>query len=135
MITNEELIEWVGKQHVWVGDAISTFYKEGKFKEDDVERFADTCLLELKKQANRVEVKDLNLLKHNEQGSLVLCSISNVEWVNALKSGQSLEFSPQGITVVYGDNGAGKSSYIRIIKQIANVKTRWNKKFMHLLIK
>ena len=124
MITNEEIIEWVEKQHIWVGDAISTFYKEGKFKEDDVERFADTCLLELKKQANRVEVKDLNLLKHNEQGSLALCSISNVEGVNALKSGQSLKFSPQGITVVYGDNGAGKSSYIRIIKQISNAKYR-----------
>ena len=115
MITNEELIEWVEKQHVWVGDAISKFYKEGKFKEDDVERFADACLLELKNQANRIEVKDLNLLKHNEQGSLVLYSISNIEGVNALKSGKLLKFSPQGIMVVYGDNGAGKSS-ISLIK-------------------
>lgn len=53
---------------------------------------------------------------------MALCSIKNVEGVNALKAGQSLEFSPQGITVVYGDNGSGKSGYIRIVKQISNAR-------------
>lgn len=78
----------------------NAFYKVGTFNEEDVERFADICLLEQKKQANIVEVKDLNLFKYNEQGSLVLCSINNIEGVNDLKSCQSLEFSPQGIMVV-----------------------------------
>ncbi len=78
----------------------NAFYKVGTFNEEDVERFADICLLEQKKQANIVEVKDLNLFKYNEQGSLVLCSINNIEGVNDLNSCQSLEFSPQGIMVV-----------------------------------
>lgn len=124
MVTNEELIEWAGKQHCWVSDAIKTFYENGKFEEEDVVRFADECLLEQAGEARRSDLSGLNLLQHGKQGNLSLCSISNVEGVNALKSGQLLEFSPQGITVVYGDNGAGKSGYIRIIKQISNARYR-----------
>ena len=122
MITNEELIDWIGKQHYWVSDAVKTFYEKGKFEENDIERFAEYCLLEQEGQVKRADLTGLNLLQHGQQGSLALCSISNVEGVNALKAGQSLEFSPKGITVVYGDNGAGKSGYIRIVKQISNAR-------------
>ena len=122
MITNEELIDWIGKQHYWVSDAVKTFYEKGKFEENDIERFAEYCLLEQEGQVKRADLTGLNLLQHGQQGSLALCSISNVEGVNALKAGQSLKFSPKGITVVYGDNGAGKSGYIRIVKQISNAR-------------
>lgn len=122
MVSNENLIEWAGKQHYWLSDAIKTFYEKGKFEVKDVERFAETCLLEQAGKGKRIDLTGLNLLEHGQQGSLTICGISNVEGVNALKAGQSLNFSPKGITVVYGDNGAGKSGYIRIVKQISNAK-------------
>ena len=122
VITNEMLIGWAGKQHYWVGDAMKTFYEKGLFDENDIERFADECFLEQAGEGTRVDLTGLNFFQHGEQGSLALCSIKNVEGVNALKAGQSLEFSPQGITVVYGDNGSGKSGYIRIVKQISNAR-------------
>src|SRR5690606_18996863 len=44
-----------------------------------------------------------------------LVSIFHHRGVNALAENQTLNFAP-GLTVVYGDNGAGKTGYIRILK-------------------
>jgi energy-coupling factor transporter ATP-binding protein EcfA2 len=42
--------------------------------------------------------------------------LSNVQNVNRLKSGSSLDFCPNGLTIVYGRNGSGKSGYVRILR-------------------
>jgi len=47
-----------------------------------------------------------------------LLQIRNVRNVNALVTDQELTFGPIGLTVVYGDNGSGKSGYARLIKQM-----------------
>ena len=36
--------------------------------------------------------------------------------VNALASGQGLTFAAGGLTIVYGDNGSGKSGFVRVLK-------------------
>lgn len=46
-----------------------------------------------------------------------LKEIRSVNQVNALQPDQTLTFGSQGITVVYGDNGSGKSGYARLLKQ------------------
>ncbi|MFV8327301.1 AAA family ATPase [Flavobacterium sp. ZS1P14] len=51
------------------------------------------------------------------KGDLVLKELKNVEGVNALIEGQIIEFS-QFLTIIYGANGSGKSSYIRLLKKI-----------------
>ena len=40
-----------------------------------------------------------------------------LENVSAVQRGQSLDFSPTGLTIVFGNNAAGKSSYARVLKQ------------------
>lgn len=42
--------------------------------------------------------------------------------VNALASDQDLTFNASGLTVVYGDNGAGKSGYARILKHACRAR-------------
>lgn len=42
--------------------------------------------------------------------------LSNLQNVNRLKSGSSLEFCPNGLTIVYGRNGSGKSGYVRVLR-------------------
>lgn len=48
--------------------------------------------------------------------SVALEKIKNVAGVNQLASGQTLEFEKNGLTIVYGQNGTGKSGYTRILK-------------------
>ena len=47
-----------------------------------------------------------------------LHSISEPMHVNALSTTTALTFPKRGLTVVYGDNGSGKSGYARLLKRI-----------------
>lgn len=49
--------------------------------------------------------------------SVSLKSISEVAGVNQLADGQALTLETNGITIVYGPNGTGKSGYTRILKK------------------
>lgn len=44
-------------------------------------------------------------------------SLTNVEGVNALTENQTIELTPN-LTVIYGTNGAGKSGYVRLLKNV-----------------
>lgn len=52
----------------------------------------------------------------------VILSISETRNVNRLASDQELPFAPAGITLMYGDNGSGKSGYSRILKQLCRAR-------------
>ena len=54
--------------------------------------------------------------------SIAICSVGDLQGVNALLGGQTLEFSPTGMTIVYGDNGSGKSGYARLLKKIVGAR-------------
>jgi ABC-type cobalamin/Fe3+-siderophores transport system ATPase subunit len=54
--------------------------------------------------------------------SVTLKAISQVENVNALAGKQTLSFCDKGITTVYGDNGSGKSGYVRILKSACRAR-------------
>ncbi|MGZ8983078.1 MAG: AAA family ATPase [Methylotenera sp.] len=51
-----------------------------------------------------------------EDSSVSLASLGPVSNVSALTDGQEITFKPTGMTIIYGDNGAGKSSYTKILK-------------------
>ena len=57
-----------------------------------------------------------------ENPSVRLISIAKTEHVNALSSDQPLTFEPNGLTIVYGDNGSGKSGYARLLKRITRAR-------------
>ena len=51
-----------------------------------------------------------------------LTRISNVRGVNALVEGEHIDFGP-GLTLLYGENGTGKTGYARILKRIAGSRS------------
>lgn len=56
------------------------------------------------------------------RSAITLTSIAQVCGVNRLAASQTLPFAPSGITVVYGDNGVGKSGYARILKRACRAR-------------
>ena len=50
---------------------------------------------------------------------IMLTQISDIKGIGALAPREPLSFG-DGLTVVYGQNGCGKSSYVRILKALAN---------------
>jgi len=57
-----------------------------------------------------------------EDRSVGIVSIAKPEHVNALASDQPLTFELHGLTIVYGDNGSGKSGYARLLKRITRAR-------------
>lgn len=51
-----------------------------------------------------------------------ICSIHSVSNINALNSTSRLDFGHDGITIIYGENGSGKSGYSRILKNACHAK-------------
>ena len=51
-----------------------------------------------------------------------LVSMKNMRHVNAIAENQRLPFSVAGITVIYGDNGSGKSGYSRVLKRACRAR-------------
>lgn len=48
--------------------------------------------------------------------TVALTALGNLSGVGVVASGQVLTFAPAGLTIVYGLNAAGKSSYVRLLK-------------------
>ncbi|MGW7773265.1 AAA family ATPase [Pseudomonas machongensis] len=51
-----------------------------------------------------------------------LCNIHHAQNINAISSESSLPFSHNGLTLIYGENGSGKSGYTRILKNACFAK-------------
>jgi energy-coupling factor transporter ATP-binding protein EcfA2 len=51
-----------------------------------------------------------------------LVEVRQPDHVNALESNEPLTFGLHGVTIVYGDNGSGKSGYARLLKRIARAR-------------
>lgn len=51
-----------------------------------------------------------------------LLAIKNMRFVNAIAENQHLPFSSSGLTVIYGDNGSGKSGYSRVFKRACRAR-------------
>jgi energy-coupling factor transporter ATP-binding protein EcfA2 len=55
-------------------------------------------------------------LSSNEANGSSFVSLSGIEGVNALVEDQTINFNER-LTVIYGENGSGKSGYIRLLKK------------------
>jgi len=58
----------------------------------------------------------------SDRSRVVINSLANLVNANRLATGQTLSFALQGVTVIYGDNGSGKSGYCRVLKKLCRVR-------------
>ncbi len=56
-------------------------------------------------------------VKNDSEKVPSILRLHDLENVSAVEKGQSLHFAATGMTVVFGNNAAGKSSYARVLKQ------------------
>ena len=122
----ETILHWSKDRPLWQRDALRRIIVNGHLTE------ADFCeLVELCKQGKgapagamkAVPLENAHLPANPGQTAAVsLLSIADVTGVNNLAAGQALSFEPNGITIIYGDNGAGKSGYARILKRACRAR-------------
>ena len=120
----QEILTWSAERPTWQRDALRRLVASGELSDDDINELTEIC----KGDHGLVEKPEAKLLakEHvpNAGGTAAAVSLSSIfhhHGVNALAEDQTLKFAP-GLTIVYGDNGAGKTGYIRILKQACRAR-------------
>lgn len=120
----ESILDWSQGRPTWQRDALRRIIVKGKLDDNDYKELAKLC----KECRSRNNVKP-NLLDKNHlpanpgaDAPVSLNSIKNIIGVNNLSTDQLLTFEPNGITIIYGHNGAGKSGYARILKRACRAR-------------
>lgn len=120
------LIEWANGQDGWVRLATAKVLDEAAAVGDaDVDALYAQYLSE--KGLSDEPAAKVELLASAGQGVedgavLRLVRLDSVAGVNALAHEQVIEFNPH-LTVIFGENGAGKTGYTRVLKRAAKTRS------------
>ena len=121
----ESILVWSKDRPVWQRDALRRIIAKGRLDNADTMELVELCKLAHggKSSLKPVPLEKAHLPANPGQGSAVtLLSVSSVNGVNNLAPDQALHFEANGLTVIYGDNGAGKSGYARILKRACRAR-------------
>ena len=122
----QSLVDWANGQDGWVRalvDAILTAPSE--VSEATLQSVYDRYLSEKglsDADAEPVEALAIGEAQVASKSPLTVDRLSAISGVNALAAGQEIEFNPN-LTIVFGENGSGKTGYTRILKTLADVRT------------
>ncbi|HGE2318757.1 TPA: AAA family ATPase [Pseudomonas aeruginosa] len=126
MTVLDDILNWSRDRPAWQRDALRRLVEKGELTEDDIAALTEICKAAhgLAEAQGGVPLDTAHLPNRNAaQGAVALESIFHHEGVNALAQDQTLKFGPR-LTVVYGDNGAGKTGYTRILKTACRARGR-----------
>lgn len=120
------LPKWANEQDGWcrtiAGDVLKSRVQPADL---DIDRYLRLLLSEKKLSEEAFEAVakiEEKQLAGNPLEAVRLDSLKVGDGVNALKSGTQIDFAP-GVTVIFGENGSGKSGFVRVLKRAAGVRT------------
>jgi len=117
----KRVLAWSKSRPLWQQDALRRIVVDGSPDDQVITEILALCKNEHGDKsvtATPEPLSELHLPVDPGAGeSIGLTSISNVVGVNQLALGQMLHFEANGLTIVYGPNGTGKSGYTRILKK------------------
>lgn len=121
------LVQWANEQEPWVRVLVAAVLDEqGPVESDVIDESFETLLRAngLGDDAASVDVPMLidDAPSAAEDASMTLDRLRDVVGVNALAADQTVEFD-HDLTVLFGQNGSGKTGYARIIKRAAGARS------------
>ena len=119
-----EILQWSESRPDWQRDALRRLVKNGDLEDADLEALTEICKWAhgLAEDQDHTPLEKEHLPRNGtDSGQVNVQSIYHHCGVNALAANQTLRFGP-GLTIVYGDNAAGKSGYTRILKSACRAR-------------
>lgn len=123
----KEILNWSKNLPDWQSDAMARLFLKESLSADDL----DDLFALLKaahgipdpkgRKANRLSADQIPALASPDI-RFKLVALKNLRNVNKIAENQRLPFSLDGLTVIYGDNGAGKSGYSRVLKRACRAR-------------
>lgn len=121
MAIEEDIRTWALTRPAWQQDVLVALSRGETYDASGpIAELADRLLQPNSTNANTA-AQNLTL-GTAEPKQVGLKSVCNVKSVNALVPDQTLAFAPDGLTILYGNNGSGKSGYARVIKAMVSAR-------------
>lgn len=122
-----DIIDWVENKPIFWQVAVDRLIRNNELTTNDISELKEICKVDYMLSDFDFDEVDFDKLRDfasnlTSSDDLILSKIYNVNNVNALSKTSELEFAPKGLTIVYGDNGSGKSSYVSILKHACNTR-------------
>lgn len=118
-ILKNQLIEWLKKQPYWLQFSGNQILEGQSIDENLLSNTLiyfkeDNGLKPVENKQTPVVFNEVETTIASTTNDIELQAIKDIENVNALISGQEIEIN-KNLTVIYGNNGTGKSGYIRLL--------------------
>lgn len=124
-----DLIAFARKRPRWQQDALRRLAVQDALTAADITDFltaikVERGVLPKDKMPALVPIEEAHLASTSKKdATLSLRALTDTANVNQLKPGEKLIFAPKGLTLIYGDNGSGKSGYTRIFKKASAARS------------
>jgi AAA domain len=123
----QEILTWTQGLPTWQSDAIARLLAKQTLTAEDQDDLLALLKLaqgipDLKNRKPKPLTADQIPAPVKVTTHVELRSMKNLRYVNAIAENQHLCFSAAGISVIYGDNGSGKSGYSRVLKRACRAR-------------
>ncbi|MCI5182260.1 MAG: hypothetical protein D3921_07050, partial [Candidatus Electrothrix sp. AW1] len=119
----KDLSKWFSERPQWIQNAATRLLQQSELTGEDISELTTLCQQEASGKLPKATYSfPDSAFSQGATDTLRLCSISDVEGVNALAPKKPLEFGKGNITIVYGNNGSGKSGYVRLLKHVCGAR-------------
>lgn len=109
-----DLVVWADKRPAWQRDALRRLVAGETLDDQAIAELAELCLDPARPHT---PIAQSHIVPETSAAEAIsLASIKNPTAINAIAGQQELSFETSGLTVIYGDNGSGKSGYVRVLK-------------------
>jgi len=123
----QDILSWAHNLPAWQSDAIARLFSRQTLSQADLEDLY--ALLKAEHGIPDPEGRVANRLRADQipavsvaNSRIELLAMKNLRHVNAIAENQRLAFSATGLTIIYGDNGSGKSGYSRVLKRACRAR-------------
>ncbi len=121
MALEELIVEWSKERPAWQREVMRRVASGEVLTDADYQTLVTAIVTQADGPESTFTLEHLPQAAEDD-APVRLVEVRQPDHVNALESNDPLSFGSQGITIVYGDNGSGKSGYARLLKRIARAR-------------
>ena len=115
-----DILKWSADIPAWQRDALRRLCGQAKLEQADLTSIVAICkAIEQGSPLEATHIRD----PAASHAMVSLGALYGLSHVNAIAPGERVSFGKSGLTVIYGDNGAGKSGYARVLKQLCRARS------------
>ena len=126
-VVADDFETWLSGRPKWLQTAARMLIDlKRQLTQDEIKSLARLCKLEAKNEADPgfLTVAPGTLSQVANRPLLRIEEILDVHGLNAIKPGAALPFGKSNLSVIYGQNGTGKSGFARLLKQICGSRSK-----------